>query len=168
MKIAPKFRCLGLAASVSLLLGACSNKEEVEAPAPMQAHEHHAPHGGTAVVLGDEAFHLEIVGVPGESRLTAYVLDDEMENFIRISQLDFEVVANVAGVIQPLTFVAVANPATGETVGDTAQFEVLADWIATTPRFDATLIKIVVKGETFSGVHFNFPDGNEEDEHHDH
>jgi hypothetical protein len=46
------------------------------APAP-KAHEHKTPHGGTAIELGEEAFHVELVKEdPGT--LSAYVLDGEL------------------------------------------------------------------------------------------
>ena len=61
--------------------------------------------------LGEEAFHLELVAEePG--RLSAYVLDGEMENFIRIAAPTFEIVATVGGQKQPLVFRAIASTAT--------------------------------------------------------
>ena len=69
--------------SLSIVIGAigfpmgCSKKEaadltKVTVPAK---HEHHAPHGGTPVVLGDEAYHLELVRDPAKGKLQAFVLD---------------------------------------------------------------------------------------------
>jgi hypothetical protein len=58
---------------------------------------------------------------------------------------------------------AVANPATGETVGDTSLFEGQADWLKTAREFDATLKTITVRGTTFAEVKFNFPKGNDKD-----
>ncbi len=133
---------------------------EPTAPAP---HEHHAPHGGTPVVLGNEAYHLELVRDAAAGKLSAYVLDGEMENFIRVAAPQFEVVATVAGQPRPLVFKAVANPATGETVGDSSQFDAQADWLKTTGSFDATLTKLEIKGTMFAGVAFNFPKGNDKD-----
>ena len=137
------------------------------APAPTAAapakHEHHPPHGGTPVVLGNEAYHLELVRDAAAGKLTAYVLDGEMEEFVRAKAPTFEVVANVDGAKQTLTFHAIANVATGETVGNTSQFEAEADWLKTTATFDATLTSLEIKGTTFSAVAFNFPKGNDKD-----
>ena len=43
------------------------------------------PHGGTPVVLGNEAYHLELVVDAASGTLQVYVLDGEMENFVRVS-----------------------------------------------------------------------------------
>jgi|SRR5688572_61360 len=120
-------------------------------------HEHHAPHGGTAVVLGDEAYHLELVADVERGILQAFVLDGHMENFIRSNAASFEIVATVAGEKRPLVFLPVGDPATGEKPGDTSLFEARADWLKTTPRFEGVLTHLVIRGGTFSGVAFTFP-----------
>jgi hypothetical protein len=124
-------------------------------------HEHVPPHGGTAVELGREEFHLEFVADAATGRLTAYVMDGELEQFIRVSAPSFQVVANVGGTERALTFTPVVNPATGEKVGDTSQFQTTAEWLKTTTTFDATLKELTVRTKTFRDVVFNFPKGNE-------
>lgn len=147
-----------------LLLAACSKPApSSERVAPVARHEHQAPHGGTAVVLGEEIYHLELVRDAEAGRLTAYVLDGEMEAFVRIKAATFEVGAVVAGARQTLQFRAIANAATGETVGSTSQFEAQAEWLKKTAAFDATLSALEIKGTTFTGVAFNFPKGNDKD-----
>jgi hypothetical protein len=148
-----------------LALGACAKKEApaVPAHAPVAKHEHHPPHGGTPVVLGDEIYHLEFVRDAEAGRLSAYILDGEMENFIRSAAPSFEIVATVGGERRPLVLQAVANPATGETVGSTSLFEATADWLKTTPTFDAVLTTLDIRGSVFSAVPFNFPKGNDKD-----
>lgn len=126
-------------------------------------HEHKAPHDGTPVVLGNEAYHLELVRDAATGKLSVYVLDGEMENFIRIAAPSLEIVATVGGAKQTLTLTPVANSATGETAGNTSLFETQADWLKTTGNFDATLTKIEVRGTAFSAVAFNFPKGNDKD-----
>ena len=130
----PVIALLLLIASVS----ACARRNDHTSPSGATAsapakHEHKAPHAGTAVVLGQEAYHLyfELVRDAIEGKLTAYVLDGEMENFIRVKAPAFEIVAVVDGAKRPLALNAVANTATGETVGDTAQFEAQAEWLKT-------------------------------------
>jgi hypothetical protein len=151
---------------------ACGRKEHAEDHDHLQAHEHEAldhghahaheaPHGGSAVVLGDEAFHLEFVRDAATGTLTVYVLDGEMEQFVRVPALEFEVVAIVDGRPEPLVFRAVANRVTGETAGDTAQFEAQAEWLKTAESFDATLTSLTVRGVMFEAVPFEFPQGHE-------
>lgn len=154
-----------LAATVLLALSACSKSEApaaTSATAPAK-HEHKPPHGGTPVVLGNEAYHLELVRDADTGKLSAYVLDGEMENFIRATMPSIAIVADVAGAKKTLTLAAIANSATGETVGNTSLFEVQADWLKTTATFDATLTKIEIRGNAFTAVPFNFPKGNDKD-----
>lgn len=148
---------------LAFFVGACT-KKEAPAPAagaPVAKHEHHPPHGGTPVVLGDEVYHLEFVRDAEAGRLSAYILDGEMENFIRSTAPSFEIVATIGGERHPLVLQAVANLATGETVGSTSLFEASADWLKTTPSFDAVLTRLDIRGTTFSAVPFNFPKGND-------
>jgi hypothetical protein len=139
----------------------CSKKSNDDAVDADHAHHHHAsPHGGTAVVLGDEAYQLEFVLDADAGAITAYVLDGHMENFIRVNVPSFEVVATVNAERHPLIFQATANSATGETAGDTSQFTAQADWLKTSSVFDAQLTELTIRGRTFSDVAFNFPAGN--------
>jgi hypothetical protein len=160
------FLILLLAAGASLGGFTGCSKPEPAAPAvsaPPAKHEHKAPHNGTPVVLGNEACHLELVRDAASGTLQAYVLDGEMENFIRANTPSLEIVATVNGAPQTLVLKPVANAVTGETVGDTSLFETKADWLKTTAQFDATLKTITVRGTTFTDVKFNFPKGNDKD-----
>lgn len=149
---------------VALGFAACSKPAPATTAATTPVkHEHKAPHGGTPVELGEEAYHLEFVRDADAGKLTAYVLDGEMEEFIRTKPATFEVVVTVAGAKQTLTFRAVANAATGETVGNSSQFETQADWLKTTATFDASLTSLEIKGTTFTSVAFNFPKGNDKE-----
>ena len=143
----------------------CGKKAgSVVAEAAPAKHEHHAPHGGTPVVLGDEAYHLELVLDAPTGKLQAFILDGEMENFVRSAMPAFEVVATVAGERRVLTFTAIGDSATGEKIGDTSLFEATADWLKTTKEFNAVLTSIEIRGGAFSGVSFNFPKGNDHDD----
>jgi hypothetical protein len=153
---------LAFAVSVALATGCTKNTSATTASATPRRHVHQAPHGGTPVVLGDEAYHLEFVRDATTGTLQAYVFDGELENFIRSSMLSFDIVTTINGTPQTLTLKAVPNPATGETVGDTSLFEAQADWLKTNPSFDAVLKSLTIRGTTFSGVPFNFPKGNDE------
>lgn len=153
-----------LAAALALSLSAgCSKVSGPPTVAAPHKHHHHPPHGGTPIELGEEDYHVELVLDAASGRLQAYVLDGEMENFVRSSAPKLEISATVAGKPAELALAAVANPETGETVGDTSLFECQADWLKTTGVFDAVLNEVVIRGTTYSNVKFNFPKGNDTD-----
>ncbi|MFI5336520.1 MAG: hypothetical protein ACHQ5A_07030 [Opitutales bacterium] len=147
----------------SVLVSGCTKPAPAAAPAPPPKHEHKPPHGGTPVVLGEEIYHIELVRDAATGTLQAYVFDGELENFIRSAVPALEIDAMVNGQPRKVILSAVANPATGETVGDTALFEGREDWLKATPEFDATLKTITIRGTTFTSVKFNFPKGNDKD-----
>jgi len=157
-----KTALLWLLSAAIVALAGCGKKPAPD-PVVVHAHEHVAPHGGTAVVLGDEAFHLELLRDAAEGTLTAWVLDGEMENFIRVAAPEIELRVVVDGRSQTLSLFAVGSPATGETEGDTSEFVGQADWLKTTAEFDAELVAISIRGVSFAKVRFNFPRGNEVD-----
>lgn len=144
----------------------CSRAEKASAPAPemVHQHEHHAPHGGTPVELGEEEYHVELVLDASAGKLQAFILDGELENFVRIPEASFEIAAKLSGKEEVLTMKAVANRATGETVGDTALFETQAEWLKTTPTFNAVIKELTVRDHKYQNIAFNFPKGNDPDE----
>ena len=135
-------------------------------------HEHTAPHGGTLVVLGEEFAHVELVLEKESGKLTGYVLDGEAENPVRLQQEAIELKINRLNSKQPFTMQlkAVANVLTGETEGDTSQFEGQSDALAGATKFQAEIALIAVKEQSFTEVDFEFPEGNEgrHEEHHEH
>lgn len=144
------------------LLPGCAKRSAPPVADAVPAHQpHHPPHGGTPVVLGDELFHLELVRDPEGGTLAAYVLDDEMEEFVRISAPSITIDAEVKGQLRPLVLLPIANPATGETVGNTALYQTQADWLRTEDKFDATLEPLTIHGTAFGATKFNFPAGND-------
>jgi hypothetical protein len=115
-------------------------------------HVHTAPHGGTLIEVGDHAYNLELVRDAAAGKLTVYVLDGHAENFVRIAAPSIELVAITGGERRPLTLQAVANPATGETIGNTFQFEARADWLKTTAEFPATVPSLEIRGTKFNNI----------------
>lgn len=131
---------------------------------PVAAHEHKPPHGGTLVVFGAEAAHLELVLEAASGKLTGYVLDGEAEKAVRVKQKDIELKLVLAGAETKelaLTLKARANVLTGETEGDSSEFAGQADALKEAKTFDAVLMSIEIKGQTYAKVAFNFPKGNE-------
>jgi hypothetical protein len=150
------------AALAACVVPGCSKAPEIPADAGgPHIHHHHPPHGGTVVVLGEEEFHVELLVDETGTKLQAFILDSELENFVRSSSPSVAITATAAGKTRDLVLAAVSNSETGETVGDTSQFEADADWLKATPRFDGVLRSITVRGTTYSDVKFNFPKGNE-------
>jgi hypothetical protein len=154
---------LSLCLAIAGFLVGCSKTETVTpAPEAVHRHEHHPPHGGAPVELGEEENHVEFVLDAPNGKFQAFVLDGELENFVRIDAASLEVTAQVAGREEKLTLQPVANNATGEKIGDTSLFEAQADWLKTTPTFDAALKEITVHGKTYTNILFNFPKGSDE------
>jgi hypothetical protein len=152
---------LVICASASLLTG-CSRQSDIPpAQAAAHKHEHVPPHHGTPVVLGQEEYHLELVLDAPAGKLQAYVLDGELEKFIRLEQPSFEVTASFSNRQETLIFAAVPNNATGETVGDTSLFEAQAAWLKSVGTFDAVLKRLKVRTSIYQNVAFNFPKGND-------
>src|SRR5438270_2107789 len=108
---------------LAITAGCGKRPPEPEAAAKPAKHEHKPPHGGTPVALGDELYHVELVLDSPTGKLQAFVFDGELENFIRSTVPSFEIDAAVNGAPQALQLSAVANPATGETIGDSSLFE---------------------------------------------
>ena len=119
------------------------------------------PHGGTPVVLGDEAFQLELVRNRAAGTLQVYVLDGEMEDFIRIPAARLDLQVQRAGRWTPLPLLPVADPATGETVGNTCLFQAQAEWLKSTDRFQGVFRDLKIQDQTFKKVEFRFPEGND-------
>jgi hypothetical protein len=148
---------VSLLATLALVAG-CSKKAEQDhdhehAAAPHE-HVHVAPHGGTLVPLDGHAYNVELVRDADAGKLIAYILDAHAENFIRITTPGFEVVAISNGERRPLTLRAIANQATGETVGDTSQFEAQADWIKQAKPFAGEITALDLRGNKFERVTF--------------
>jgi hypothetical protein len=126
-------------------------------------HEHHAPHKGTLVELGEEFAHLELVLNPQTGTLTAFVLDGEAEQSVRIAQPAIELALRLPGSGKDLALAlpAVQNPLTGEAVGQTSQFQLQHEALKGATRFSGTVKRVTAKGELFQNVAFRFPEGNE-------
>jgi hypothetical protein len=146
---------IGLAGVLLIGLAACGRKDAGHvAPG---GHVHIAPHGGTLAEIGAHAYNLELLRDPATGTLTAWVLDGHAENFVRIKAAVIELVAVIGAERRPLALTAVANPATGETVGDTSQFEVRADWLKTAAGFDVVFPALEIRGTSFEKITFTFP-----------
>jgi hypothetical protein len=148
-------------AILALALGGCDAKAKENEKGGK--HEHKPPHNGTLVVFGDEYAHLELVLDPASGTLDGYLLDGEAENPVRAVQKTIEVKVKAGSATFGLTMRALENKLTGETVGDTSQFEVQSDSLKGLKEFDGWIGNVLVKGKAFTNVWFNFPKGNEDE-----
>ena len=124
-------------------------------------HEHHALHGGTLVVLGEEFAHLELILDAATGKLTLWTLDGEAENAVRVSQTTVRLKIGSGADACDLDLVAVGSALTGETSGNTSQFEGSSPRLVGLKRFDGTVESVTVKGQSFEKTAFRYPEGNE-------
>ena len=124
-------------------------------------HAHQPKYGGTPIELGEHQYHAELLRDAEAGKMKAWLLDGHLENFIRVKTESFELKATVGGKTETLTFLAMPNSATGETVGDTSYFEAQADWLKETGEFAAEIVSLDIRGSKFEGVTFAYPKGNE-------
>ena len=117
-------------------------------------HVHVAPHGGTLIEIGDHAYNVELLRDPAAGKLTAWVLDAHAENFVRLKAPELAFIAMPGGQFTPVALRAVANPATGETVGNTSQFEVQAEWLKTAGAFSG-IFTVEINGTVYKDVAFS-------------
>lgn len=152
MKLA---RCVSsLFVILALVLASGCGQRGAPSGASSGGHVHTAPHGGLLVEVGDHAYNVELVRDAAAGKLTAYVLDGHAENFVRLALPSFDLVAITGGEKKSLTLRAVANAATGETVGNTSQFEAQADWLKKSGEFPGTITTLEIKGTTFRDIAF--------------
>ncbi len=122
-------------------------------------HAHTAPHGGTLVEIGEHQFNVELIFDATSGKLTAWLLDAHAEHFVRSAAPQLEIVTRTAGEARTLALLPVANSATGETVGDTSQFEATADWLRGLPALAGEFRQLNFRGAVFSNVVFSVAAG---------
>lgn len=136
------------------------------AAAPLAAHEHHPPHHGSLQVFGQEAAHLELLLDAKAGRLTAYALDGEAEEAVRLKQPVILLrITRCDPPRRPFTVAlrAVANPLTGETMGDSSQFEAVARSLKGLRSFQGGFGDVTLRGLRFKAVQAAYPGGNEQE-----
>lgn len=143
-----------------LLAGGCrpstAPSENAGGETHVHAHAHHAPHGGALTELGEEFAHVEVRvdAALGEIRLN--LLDGESENPVRSKQTALSVTLKDGAALR---LAAVANPLTGETVGDSSEFVGSSSVLRGIDRLDAVLERVDVLGQSFERVQLQWPEG---------
>ncbi len=144
------------------------HQHESKEQAHGQIHAHTAPHGGTLVILGEHFAIIEIVMDTAAGKMTAYVLDGEAEKPVRIPQTTLEILVLKPGsptsdsaIGDTLKLNAVANALTGETVGNTSEFNITSELLKGKDHFEGIIQSVTLKGEEKKTISFKFPEGNE-------
>lgn len=132
------------------------------APAPAESepggcgHAHAAPHGGTLIPLGDHIAHAELLLDPETGSVRLYVLSAHAENALRVEDrsLTIALESRDGNEVETgtLTLRAVANPLTGETVGDTSEFAGQLPQLVGARRFEGRLQSLHVRGIAFEDI----------------
>ena len=113
-------------------------------------HAHSAKMGGQLVEVGSHNFNLELLRDGTSGKLTLWVLDAHAENFVRLTNDTLVVEVADAGKIETVVLKATANPATGEKVGDTSQFEALSDAFKTAKPLAVRVPSLQIGSRQFS------------------
>ncbi len=151
------------AMAVLALLGVACDRPPPAKAGPAAAgseHAHVAPHGGRLIELGEHLANIELLLDATSGRLTAFVLDAHASRAIRIAQERITLRLDSTGADsrpagQPaiiIELLAVANTLTGETPGNTSQFEATVAPLRNVRRFSGRLTKIELMGRSFEDV----------------
>jgi hypothetical protein len=138
-------------------LSGCGDHDHASHAPSGGGHKHESAHGGVAVELGEHQFHLDFVVDSAAGTMKAWIMDGHAENFVRVPLPSFEVVVVTGTSTQNLALAAQANTASGETVGDSSQFQGEAGWLKGLTQFNATVPRIEIRGSTFTDVRFGYP-----------
>lgn len=136
----------------ALFVSACSKSHDHSSHG---GHVHKAPHGGVLIEAGDHQYNVELLRDTATGTLTAWILDGHAENFVRIAAASIEITTISGGQRRPLSLKPVANTATGETVGNTSQFQAQADWLKSGGEMAGTIEAVEIKGTAFKTLGFH-------------
>lgn len=109
------------------------------------------------IELGDHEGNVELVFDSVAGKLTLYVLDAHAENFVRLPLQAIPVTADAPGGPKTLVLKPVPNPATGETPGNTSQFEGVEEWLKASPKVAGRIQELPVKSKTYRDIAFQLP-----------
>ena len=151
--VVKRIACLfSLVVLLAVPLGGCRPKHDHHAHGA-HGHTHDAKHGGVAVELGQEEFHIEFTYGDKPGVMQAYILDAHMENYVRVDAPSFTATAVSGGASHSLLFTATASAATGEKVGDSSLFEApLPPAINGRPALQLSVPTLSIKGRTYSNI----------------
>jgi hypothetical protein len=155
-----------LALGAALAVAGCGKKESGDGHGhdhgeAAESHGHQPKNGGQLVEIGKHQFNLEVLLDATKGRLTVWVLDAHAEGYVRIPAKSLELALKAGGTESVLSLAAVANAASGETVGDTSQFEATADSLKGLAAFAGTVKGLNIRGQSFGDVAIQYPEKHE-------
>ena len=120
-------------------------------------HVHTALMGGELIPVDEHGcgYNLELL-IDESDRLSIYILDAHAEGFVRISQATLEVSIKENNQSTVLTLDAVADSATGETVGDTSHFRT-PDSIQVARPFSGHVKSLVIGSHEYNQTKISYP-----------
>ena len=106
--------------------------------------------------LGGEFAHVELVLDADAGSLTAFLLDGEAEESVRLKQPALALAIETPGSTAPqvLELQARANILTGETVGDSSEFSATNPSLRGVTSLKGRIVDVIVKGQEFRDVRF--------------
>lgn len=113
-------------------------------------HVHKPLMGGELIPVGEHGrgYNLEVV-TDESNRLSLYILDAHADGFVRISQPILEVLIKENNQSMVLKLDAVADSATGETVGDTSHFRTSRSIQVTRP-FEGNIKSLLIGSREYN------------------
>lgn len=133
-----------------------------DAQFPVREHHHTAPHGGTLLMIGEHAGHIELVLDTTTGTLDMYALDGEAENPVRLNSIGIPLQVSLPGkATVTLQLKPVENVLTGETVVSTSQYRAQSDELKGATLFSGVFPELAFRGLELENVAFSFPGGNE-------
>jgi len=142
---------------IALFVGGCAEHQHDEScESHGGLHVHEPLLGGQLMALGEHGsgYNLELL-IDENNHFSVYILDAHAENFIRIEQESLQVDLS-DGNTTSLILHAVADSATGETVGNTSHFKTKG----TVEKFlplNGIIEMIEIGSKQYSAIEFFFP-----------
>jgi len=123
-------------------------------------HVHSALMGGELIPVGEHGsgYNLEVL-IDEADRLSIYILDAHAEGFVRINQPTLEVLYTEKNQSTLLKLDAVADSATGETVGNTSHFRSSSSVQANTP-FEGKINSLVIGSREYNQTKISYSGTN--------
>lgn len=127
-------------------------------------HAHQAPHGGELYELGEhgKGFNFEL-HLNDQSKLELYILDAHAENFVRIKQKRIKITTEDNS-HPSLRLDAIADSATGETIGDTSHFQ-SSESVTNLLPINGKIEEIVIGSNSYKNQLITFSGNPREDPH---
>ena len=138
------------------VLGCAEHQHDESCGSHGGLHVHEPLLGGQLMALGEHGsgYNLELL-IDENNRFSVYILDAHAENFVRIEQESLQVDLS-DGNTTSLILHAVADPATGETIGNTSHFQSKGTVENFLP-LNGIIEMIEIGSQQYSEIEFFFP-----------